>query len=291
MLLPIPCRSSILSLQLAVSLSGLALFAACGASSSESAAPAAAPAAEPAPTPVPAGPHEVAELTVPPAIRALVDAPDRSPEDRALDAGRKPGELLAFAGIQPGMKVGEIASAGGYTTEFLARPVSPGGTDYAENSKAILGFVGKRWDDRLARPAMKPAVRADRELDDPFPPEVKDLDAVFIVLFYHDTVWIKADRDRMNRAVLAALKPGGIYVVVDHSAREGAGLGDVQTLHRIEESVVRAEIEKVGFRLIETASFLRNPSDSRDWNDSPMAAAERRGTSDRFVLKFQKPAG
>jgi predicted methyltransferase len=289
MSLPIPTRKSISSLRAPAALAFVAALAACGSSSSAGATTPPPSAAEPPPTPVTAEPRQVNEVTVRPEIRALVDAPDRTPEDRALDAGRKPGELIAFAEIVPGMRVAEIAAAGGYTTELLARAVTPGGTVYAVNSKAILGFVGKRWDDRLARPAMKTAVRVDREFEDPFPPEAKDLDAVFIVLFYHDTVWLKTDRDRMNQAVFAALKPGGIYVVVDHSARQGAGVSEVQTLHRIEESVVRAEIEKAGFRLIETAGFLRNPSDARDWNDSPMAAGARRGTSDRFVLKFQKP--
>ena len=273
-------------------LAALAALTACGSSSPPAdTTPAAAPAAaEPAAAATPAAPREVSEVSVPAEIRALVDAADRAPEDRALDAGRKPGELLAFAGVHAGMKVGEIAAAGGYTTEFLARAVGPTGAVYAENSKGLIGFVGPAWDKRLARPAMKPAVRVDRELDDPLPPEAKDLDAVFIVLFYHDLYWIKSDRDKMNAAIFAALKPGGIYVVVDHSAAQGAGDSQVKTLHRIEESVVRADVEKAGFRLIETGGFLRNPADARDWNASPMAAGPKRGTSDRFVLKFEKPA-
>jgi predicted methyltransferase len=138
---------------------------------------------------------------------------------------------------------------------------------------------------------MKNAVRVDRELDDPLPPEAKNLDAVFMVLFYHDTVWQKADRDRMNRAVFQALKPGGVFAIIDHSGRPGTGTTETQTLHRIEEKVVREEIERAGFKLAGDASFMRNPADARDWNDAPRAAADRRGTSDRFVLKFVKPAG
>ncbi|HUE39122.1 MAG TPA: SAM-dependent methyltransferase, partial [Candidatus Binatia bacterium] len=124
---------------------------------------------------------------------------------------------------------------------------------------------------------------------DPLPPEAHDLDAVFIVLFYHDTVWMDVDRAKMNAAVFRALKPGGIFAVIDHSAKPGSGLADVQTFHRIDEQVARQEIERAGFRLASSASFLRNPADTRDWNDSPMAAGARRGTSDRFVLKFVKP--
>jgi predicted methyltransferase len=97
------------------------------------------------------------------------------------------------------------------------------------------------------------------------------------------------DREKMNRAVLAALKKGGKYYIIDHSARTGTGIADVQTLHRIDESFVRDEVRRAGFVLEDADSFLRNPSDMRDWNDSPAAAPERRGTSDRFVLRFGKP--
>ncbi len=221
---------------------------------------------------------------------AVVAAPDRSAADRALDAGRHPAEMLAFFGIRPGMRVAELGAGGGYTTELLARVVGPKGRVYGQNPKFVLErFAEKPWSERLAKPVNAPVVRVDREFDDPLPPEAKKLDAVLIVLFYHDTVWLGADRARMNAAVFAALKSGGIYGVIDHSARPGAGTSVTKTLHRIEESAVVSEIEKAGFELDATAGFLRNPADARDWNDSPSAAAERRGTSDRFVLKFRKP--
>lgn len=109
------------------------------------------------------------------------------------------------------------------------------------------------------------------------------------VLFYHDTVWMKTDRARMNASIFAALERGGAYVLVDHSGRAGSGLSEVQTLHRIEESVVREELEQAGFKLAAQGDFLRNPSDTRDGSASPSTAGERRGTSDRFALKFVKP--
>ena len=80
-----------------------------------------------------------------------------------------------------------------------------------------------------------------------------------------------------------------MFGIVEHSARDGSGLADVQTLHRIEEKLVRDEVQKAGFRLAAEATFLKNPGDPRDWNASPRVAAEKRGTSDRFVLKFVKP--
>ena len=128
----------------------------------------------------------------------------------------------------------------------------------------------------------------DRDFDDPLPAEAKDLDVVVDVLFYHDTVWLGTDRAAMNAKIFAALKPGGRYVILDHSAIAGHGVDDAQTLHRIEESVVREEITQVGFRLVGTSDLLRAPDDTRDWSASPRTAGERRGTSDRFILIFEK---
>ncbi|HKO51586.1 MAG TPA: SAM-dependent methyltransferase [Polyangiaceae bacterium] len=227
---------------------------------------------------------------IPAYVRAAVDAKDRSESDRALDAGRKPDLTLAFFGIRPGMKVAEIGAGLGYTSELLSRVVGPTGKVYAQNSPMILEkFANGPWTERLAKPVLSNIVRVDREFDEPLPAEAKDLDVVLDVLFYHDTVWIGVDREKMNRAVFAALKPGGVYGIIDHSGLPDSGLSGAKTVHRIEEKTLRAEIEQVGFRLVAEASFLRNPSDTRDWNDSPKAAGERRGSSDRFVLKFQKP--
>ncbi len=231
-----------------------------------------------------------APLVIPDFVRAAVAAPNRSDADRALDAGRKPAETLAFFGIHPGARVAELGAGGGYTSELLARVVGPTGRVWGQNSTFLLErFAEKPWSERLATPALANVVRLDRPFDDPFPEDVTNLDAVLIVLFYHDTVWQKVDRARMNQAVFRALRPGGIYGVIDHAAAAGRGSLDVETLHRIEESVVVREIEAAGFKLVGAAAFLRNPDDAHDWNDSPRAAAERRGTSDRFVLHFEKP--
>jgi predicted methyltransferase len=222
--------------------------------------------------------------------RAVVEAGDRSAEDRALDEGRHPAETLAFFGILPGMRVGEISAGFGYTTELLARAVGSNGKVYAENNRFILEkFAAKGWAERLAKPINKNVMRVDRELDDPMPPEAKDLDAVIDVLFYHDTFWMKTDRARMNANIFAALKHGGVYGIIDHSGKAGTGSSEVQTLHRIEEKIVRDEVVKSGFVLAGEAAFLRNPKDTMDWNASPRVAGEKRGTSDRFVLKFVKP--
>jgi predicted methyltransferase len=221
---------------------------------------------------------------------AVVTAADRSPEDRALDAGRKPVELLAFLGVQPAWRIADLGAGGGYTTELLQRAVGSEGVVYGQNSKKLLDmFLEKPWSARLAKPVMKGVVRLDRDFDDPFPDGLRPLDAVTMVLFYHDTVWLGVNREAMNKAVFAALKPGGVFVIVDHSARPGDGVDVTNTFHRIEENVVKSEVQAAGFVLDGQADFLRNKDDTRDWNDSPRAAGERRGTSDRFVLRFRKP--
>jgi predicted methyltransferase len=223
------------------------------------------------------------------AYAALVAAPDRSDDDRKLDAGRHPAELLAFVGAAPGARVAELAAGSGYTTELLARAVGSAGHVYAQNSRWILErFAEKPFSARLEKPVMANVTRLDRDFESPFPDDVRELDAVVDVLFYHDTFWLGVDRDAMNRAVFAALKPGGVYVVIDHSGRAGTGDTEVKTLHRVEEQLVRDEILRAGFKLLEEGAFLKNPEDARDWSASPREAGELRGTSDRFALKFVK---
>lgn len=263
----------------------------------------------PSPTPAPADTIPPAEIIAPPQTspepsppehalpdnarthaEAIVAAPDRSPDDQALDPGRRPAELLEFFKVSPGQRVAELVAGGGYTTELLARAVGESGVVFGQNPKLILErFAEKPWSERLAKPVMKPVVRVDRELTDPLPPEAKDLVLVLAVLVYHDFVWLKVDRDKLNRAVFAALKPGGYYGIIDHSAKAGDGTKVTESLHRIEESAVIAEVIKAGFVLDAKGTFLENPEDPRDYNAAPFAAGDKRGKSDRFVLRFKKP--
>lgn len=230
---------------------------------------------------------------VPTPIKAAIAATDRADADRALDAGRKPAEVLAFVRLAPGQKVGELFAGGGYTTELMARVVGDGGKIYAQNTKEVLDrFARKPWSERAAKPVMKNVVGVEQPTDAPFPPEAKDLDLVITILNYHDFVWQKADTAKLNAAVFAALRPGGVYAIVDHSAAAGSGKRDCETLHRIDEETVKQEVLAAGFTLEASSDLLRNPADTRDWNSSPKAATEagKRGTSDRFTLRFVKPA-
>jgi predicted methyltransferase len=227
---------------------------------------------------------------VPDPIKAAIAASDRSADDRKLDAGRMPGEVLAFFKIAPGQKVGELFAGGGYTTELIARVVGDSGKVYAQNTKEILDkFARKPWSERAAKPVMKNVVGVELPSDAPFPPEAKDLDAVITILNYHDFVWQKADTAKLNKAVFDALKKGGVYGIVDHSAAAGSGTRDVESLHRIDEEVVKKEVLAAGFKLDGESEVLRHADDTRDWNSSPKAAGEKRGKSDRFTLRFVKP--
>jgi predicted methyltransferase len=146
----------------------------------------------------------------------------------------------------------------------------------------------KAWEARLAGPAMKNTTHVVRPWDDPLPPGSKDLDVVTFVAAYHDVVAEKNDEDKLNRAVFAALKPGGLYVVVDNSARAGSGKADCEPLHRIDEQVVRDEVQRAGFKLVAEGSFLRHSTDTRDWNADP-GKDPKTHTQDLFALRFVKP--
>jgi predicted methyltransferase len=255
---------------------GFAIFLilGCGATQRvppEPPGPPAVPASAPASTPpAPATPAPVESVEVTPAVAQALAAPDRAEAERALDAGRKPEQWLSFFGIAPGQHVAEIAAGGGYTSELLARIVGPSGSVIGENPSVFLQrFAEKPWSERLAKPVMKNVVRSDGEPAAPFPPGTSGLDAVLSVLVYHDTVWQGVDRAAMNRAVFAALRPGGVYGVIDHSGRPGTGTTETQTLHRIEESALRAEVTQAGFVLDGEGAFLRNSADTRDWSASP----------------------
>jgi len=214
-----------------------------------------------------------------------VHGPDRSDADRVIDQRRQPEKLLSFYAVRPGMRVLDLGAGGGYNTELLARVVGPKGVVYAQNTRYFLDtFVKGRFDERLKKPEMRNVVHTVREFDDPAPPEARNLDLVTFNFVYHDTAWLGTDRMKMNRAVFAALKPGGVYIVADHSGRPGTGVSEAKTLHRIEESVVRKEVEAAGFKLVAETGFLRNADDPRD-----ASVFKPKVPNDEFVLKFVKP--
>jgi predicted methyltransferase len=240
-------------------------------------------------------------------ISAIVAAPDRAPADRINDIRRKPADMLAFIGVRPGMVAMDVSAARGYTTELIARAVGPTGKVYGQNAPRVEGRAppaqpegasapaapaapatppAPTLAERVRNPAASNIVIVSRPFEDPAPPEVATgaLDLVTLMFNYHDFGHLGVDRARTNAAVFKALKPGGIYVIADHSGRPGTGISESGTLHRVEESFVRREVEAAGFRLAAEGNFMRNPADPRDRNtpEPPMP-------KDEFVLKFVKP--
>jgi predicted methyltransferase len=112
---------------------------------------------------------------------------------------------------------------------------------------------------------------------------VHDLDAITFLFFYHDTTYMSVDRAQMDRKMFAALKPGGVLVIADHAAKEGADITVGKSLHRIDEGVVRRELAAAGFRLVAEGDFWHHPEDPRDFS-----SLKPTGPVDAFVLKFQK---
>ena len=220
-----------------------------------------------------------------PDYEAIVAAPDRSDTDRQVDPRRQPAKMLAFAGVRSGMKVLDMEASAGYSTELLARTVGPSGVVYAQDSAAVIErFVKDKYDIRAQKPAMKNVVHVVRNFDDPIPPDVSGLDLITFFFAYHDITYMEVDRAEMNRKMFAALKPGGFLVIADHSARAGEGTTVAKTLHRIEETALRKEIEAAGFKLVGEADFLHHPEDPRDTPVfRPVVPV------DEFVLKYQKP--
>jgi predicted methyltransferase len=220
-----------------------------------------------------------------PDYQAIIGSPDRTDADRQTDKRREPGKMLPFTGVKAGMKVLDMEAGGGYSTELLARAVGSTGTIYAQDSAAVIErFVKDKFDIRAQSPAMKNVVHVIRDFDDPIPPDVNGLDLITFFFAYHDVTYMAVDRAEMNRKMFAALKPGGFLIIADHSARPGDGIAVARTLHRIEESVLRGEIEAAGFKLVEEGNFLRHPEDPRD---APVFRPQV--PVDEFVLKYQKP--
>jgi predicted methyltransferase len=210
------------------------------------------------------------------AITAAVADAGRPANDKAADALRKPAETLAFAGVRPGMVIAELAPGGGYFTRVLAkavgngkvytyapaRPNAPPPTAVAPNVTPLNGAY------------------ADFAISEP-------VDMVWTSRNYHDFQNAPgADMVAFNKKVFAALKPGGIYLVLDHAAAADAPDNVTSQLHRAKESAVRQQAEAAGFRFVASSDILRSSTD--DKTKRVFEAGEHDHT-DQFILKFQKP--
>lgn len=227
-----------------------------------------------------------------PNIRAAVANPARPERDRQRDVNRKPEQVLAFAGVRPGLDIAELEPASGYYTRILCKAVGSSGHIDAVNF--ILHFSPeqmKRMGGRRMGPPPAPktdcdnvtySVQTSTALKLP-----SGLDMVFTAENYHDfriPEFGSADMRTFNQTVFDALKPGGVFIVEDHAAAAGTGAQDAATLHRIDPALVKQELESVGFQFAGQSPILRNPKDTH--TDIVFKTVDR---TDRFLFKFRKP--
>jgi predicted methyltransferase len=222
---------------------------------------------------------------------AAVAQPGRSKDDRERDALDHPAQVLRLTGIKSGMKVADILAADGYYSELLSYLVGPSGHVQLINNAAFEKWSDGAWAHRLQNGRLPNVEHQVAELEH-MPLGVGSLDAVLLIKVYHDMYWVqpdsiwpKVDVAAVLDEIARAVKPGGILLLVDHSARPGTGSADAGSLHRIDERYARHDFEARGFRVIATSDVLRHPEDKRDLISykGPML-----GKTDRFVLVFRK---
>ena len=224
-------------------------------------------------------------------IQQAVSDPARPASYKAADAFRKPAETLAFSGVKSGMTVGEFYPAGGYFTRMISDVVGPSGHIYAvENA----GWNDSVKDDRkmLAEGKWK-NVSLDVQ---PFGTVkfAEPLDLAWVTQNYHDLKIPQygpggrpVDTVAFDKAVYAALKPGGIFFILDHEGPAGMSGTDIAKMHRISRDEVVKEVTSAGFKLEAEGNFLRNPADD---HSKPIFDPSIRGHTDQYALKFVKPA-
>ncbi|MBV9061389.1 MAG: class I SAM-dependent methyltransferase [Alphaproteobacteria bacterium] len=214
--------------------------------------------------------------------KAISDA-SRPADERKLDDVRKPGEIIAFAGVKPGQSVAEYLPGGGYYTRTLSEVAGPKGKVYAlETStwgkdniegtkKAIAGLKNVALD-------ISPLGQFNLPVN---------VDVFWTTDNYHDLhvpKYANVDITAFNKHVFESLKSGGTYIIVDHAAAEGSGARDSPTLHRIEKRTVVDEVTAAGFKLVSESDALHNTSDNHT-----KKVFDLHYKTDQFILKFRKP--
>jgi predicted methyltransferase len=228
---------------------------------------------------------------VPKAIAAAVADPARPQADRDRDADRKPAETVAFAGLKPGQRIADLLPGGGYFTRIFSSVVGPKGQVFAVATP-------KRPEAPPDRPEPSAAVRAiaaeehyknvtvsvEKVAELKLP---EKLDMVWTSQNYHDIHNVKdIDVAAFNKTVFESLKPGGIYIVIDHAAEKGSGFTTTSTLHRSDPEAVKAEIVAVGFEFVGSSDVIASAADD---HKTPVFDKGLHDKTDRYVLKFRRP--
>ena len=218
-----------------------------------------------------------------------VNNPARSLADRERDKTSKPNVVLNFIGLKPGMKVLDLFAGGGYYTEMLSYAVSPGGQVISHTNAAYEGMTGEEAANRFKDNRLPNVRRVITEINN-LGLEEASLDVVLMALVYHDIYftadyWPEVDRDNFFRQIHGSLKPGGLLIVIDHSAIADTGMSAAQSLHRIDEVFAKQDVESAGFVFDSASDVLRNPDDKRTLSVFDEAIRKK---TDRFVYRFIK---
>ncbi len=228
--------------------------------------------------------------STPDAIATALNDPARK-ADAVNDAHRKAADVIAFTGIKPGSKVLELIPGGGYFSRAFSAVVGPKGHVYAvfptAYEKVEPGFA-----DKLREVAKQPhygnievLLQPADQLSVPAP-----VDLVFTSQNYHDypdKFMGNVDPAVLNKQAFAALRPGGLFVIIDHAAEAGSGMRDTDTLHRIDPAIVKKQVEAAGFVFDGELNVLRNPADT---HTKVVFDKSIRGQTDQFIYRFRKPA-
>ena len=238
--------------------------------------------AQPPPPPTPPGPYVMPSDT-PAHIREAVESKERTDEMRIRDYYRKPAEIMKLANLEEGDHIIEIASLGQYFTTMLVSAVgSKGRVDMYDlpYTERFAGEASRAFDAKHEN-----AVYHQEDYNTATFP--KNVDAVYMVLYYHDLKPAGVDTAALNRKLMEALKPGGTYLIIDHKAEDGSGWRDAATIHRMGVETIKQEVLAAGFELALESDLLANPNDDRS---KMVFAPGERGTTDQALFVFRKPA-
>jgi predicted methyltransferase len=230
-----------------------------------------------------------AASAAPPAnVTAALADPARPAEDVARDAARKPGDLLALMNVKPGAKVADFVIGGGYFTRILSAAVGPTGHVYAYQPAEFIAYQAS-YGENLKKVAgayknVTPLDASFQALDLP-----DGLDAIITVQNYHD-LYLKpfpvGTAAKVDAELFKSLKPGGVFLVVDHQAVAGSGTSAADSLHRIDPEAVKKDLTAAGFKLESESKLLANAADP---HTASVFDASIRGKTDQFILVFRKP--
>jgi len=224
------------------------------------------------------------------AIEKSIASPERTAADRERDAREKPAEVMAFAGVKPGMVIADIFAGGGYYTELFAGAVGDSGKVLFINN---LPYASYDKDNIKARFTEGRLGNVDRRLVEAsymdIPP--KSVDLAVIVMSYHDVYWVdekggwpEISADGFLGSIKRMLKPGGKFLIIDHNAAAGTDPEIIDKLHRLNEDWAKKSLESHGFVLEKTYDGLRNP---KDQFDKPVFDAAVKGKTDRYVHLYR----